>query len=493
VLLGEDQALGRSVMLWLRSPAEAPLSPARRECGRPTRLRWLACGRQEEWQWDAFLAPAGQPLAGLVASGGRLSWGEVRPLLGQLAEELAAADAEGTLPGRLGVDQVWVHPGGEVQLLDVPLRREPAPGAGDAAGPSPALTLLAQTAVLALEGQPRVRADSVQAPLPDHVVGLLDRLLGKGKPYQDVQEFQTNLRATYSLPAEVTRGRRTGHVAALAAFLFVGLCCCMMPAGWVGGFQHLLVFSVQGHEARRVLRGLEDQAARDFTAGVFVPQPLARPAAVSQLAADLQLRDRYRQKLEADERAFEARKKAASSLTRWLLQWMNQSMEQELTREPRTREDRFQDFRADARREVDHPMQPRELNPFLGIAALVQVIVWPILWVISALIFRGGLSYHMLGLSLVRRDGRPARELRCAWRAVLVWAPLTALLLAVVWLDAWYWSLPEASVAPGWLLPLAEALRWTSLGLLLAYPVVAIGFPRRGPHDWLAGTYLVPR
>ena len=29
--------------------------------------------------------------------------------------------------------------------------------------------------------------------------------------------------------------------------------------------------------------------------------------------------------------------------------------------------------------------------------------------------------------------------------------------------------------------------------LLLGYVVLALRYPGRGPHDWLAGTYLVPR
>jgi hypothetical protein len=42
-------------------------------------------------------------------------------VLRQVAEELEAALADGTLPERLEVSQVWVNPEGEVKLLDFPL------------------------------------------------------------------------------------------------------------------------------------------------------------------------------------------------------------------------------------------------------------------------------------------------------------------------------------------------------------------------------------
>src|SRR5262249_49598435 len=53
-LVGEDRSLGRPVWLWLRPAAEPPLDAGRRGVNRPTRIRWLACGTDGDWQWDAF-------------------------------------------------------------------------------------------------------------------------------------------------------------------------------------------------------------------------------------------------------------------------------------------------------------------------------------------------------------------------------------------------------------------------------------------------------
>ena len=118
---------------------------------------------------------------------------------------------------------------------------------------------------------------------------------------------------------------------------------------------------------------------------------------------------------------------------------------------------------------------------------------WPAVWVVWAFVFRGGLSYRMMGLALVRGDGRPALRVQCAWRALLVWAPVTGLALASVWLDAAYWSAWPGDGARPWMLAAASAAWWAALALLPLYAATAVWLPRRSLHDWLAGTHLVPR
>jgi hypothetical protein len=43
------------------------------------------------------------------------------------------------------------------------------------------------------------------------------------------------------------------------------------------------------------------------------------------------------------------------------------------------------------------------------------------------------------------------------------------------------------------MLRLSSAAWWAACATLTAYLVLALGWPTRGPHDRLAGTYLVPR
>ena len=78
-------------------------------------------------------------------------------------------------------------------------------------------------------------------------------------------------------------------------------------------------------------------------------------------------------------------------------------------------------------------------------------------------------------------------------RALVIWLPVFSLLAGSIWLDAWYWmSMPMGVPDP--------LLWWVSCGLwyggvllMPLYALLAIQFPLRGLHDWLVGTYLVPR
>jgi eukaryotic-like serine/threonine-protein kinase len=196
-LLGEDASLGRRVFVWLRPGSAPALDQARREVGRRTRLRWLGCGTQGDLQWDAILAPLGSPLPEFIHGEGTLAWREAHNLLEDLAGELAAALADGTLPATLTVAQVWAQHDGRAQLADLALT---AVGPDDdAAGAVPqerALSLLARIAALALEGGARpagAATGALRATLPAAARAACERLLGIGGRYDNVEQFQAAL------------------------------------------------------------------------------------------------------------------------------------------------------------------------------------------------------------------------------------------------------------------------------------------------------------
>jgi hypothetical protein len=200
VLLGEDASLGRRVFLWLRPHAALPLDAARRDIGRPTRLRWLASGRQGDWQWDAILAPQGCPLPEFIHSEGTLEWSEASHLLADLAKELSAACAEGTLPQSLSPAFVWVQPDGRAQLADLALTVDTEDSQVSGGAPEQrALTLLRQVAALALDGR-ILRLQETPAPIhaavPPDAKGALDRLIGVAPHFNSVEEFQKELTAS---------------------------------------------------------------------------------------------------------------------------------------------------------------------------------------------------------------------------------------------------------------------------------------------------------
>jgi hypothetical protein len=153
--------------------------------------------------------------------------------------------------------------------------------------------------------------------------------------------------------------------------------------------------------------------------------------------------------------------------------------------------------RADFREKAQEATQERYL-PFLLQSRVAQllgwsVLLWPVLWVVWAFLTRGGWTFRLAGLTLCRADGRPATRTQCLWRAFLVWAPVTALLLFSDRLLVWYWQTWDVQHPYAWAYPLSHACWWLAAGLLVGYVALALLYPARSLHDRLAGTYLVPR
>jgi uncharacterized RDD family membrane protein YckC len=484
VLLGESPTLGRQVLLWLRPDTEESLPGARHDLARATRLRWLANGRHEGWQWDAFLAPAGCPLADLVASAGRLFWADVRIVLDQLTGELIAAGQDGTLPASLTLDQVWVDTGGRVQLLDVP------PGSGAGRQSLPPTGLLAEVVCFSLEGRRRApdRARSPLAvPVALHARTLLDRLVGTTGRWKNLEEWQKALARDSERPSEVTRARRAAHVALLALFLSPGLIMFLLPS--FIAVIHAAAYSAAVDVGEAALAALDEGATREFELSCVSPAPGARLPGLVQLAADRAAQARLEQELRHGREQRRRLRDSLSPVGRWYmdycLQYINTFLE----------DASFDgaDFRLQATRclhisDFEDPWQGegRVVGAFFLLAPPVFCVGW-------AFVGRGGLSGRILGLALVQADGRPAARWRCALRALLIWAPVATLFLTGLWAEVGYWAaLEEGRSAPG-LLWLAWAGAWSAWALLTAFAVLAIRSPVRGLHDRLAGTYLVPR
>ncbi len=249
VLLGEDSTLERPVWLVVRPKGSPPPPPERRDLARPSRPRWLAGGEQAEGRWDAFAAPSGCPLADFAGLEG-LPWADARPILHDLANELNHALADGTLPRRFAVDQVWIQADGAVLLAD-PLGSTTPAVTDPAADRRRALDLVRQAARLALQGGSyrRPHPDAAPAPLcavvPVHAARMLDRLVGCPRagdpPYDDPAALVADLEADRDKPTEVDRIRRSVHLAPTAAALGLPLALAFALAfpGSLAGFDIL--------------------------------------------------------------------------------------------------------------------------------------------------------------------------------------------------------------------------------------------------------------
>ena len=361
VLLAEDPGLNRPVWIVLRPKGSPPPGQARLDLGRPGRPRWLHGGEQGDYRWAASAPQLGCPLADLAGPAG-LPWADARPILHELAEELAHAGADGTLPDALSVDQVWVQPDGAVQLVD-PVSATPRPGDAAKSDAERSLDFLARVAALALEGGRRrgtsaARPAAIHAAVPAHAGRVLDRLIGKPRgadaPYADVAAFVADMDADRDKPTEVDAARRAAHLGPTVA---------------------------------------------------------------------------------------------ASLL--WLAPLLY----------------------------VTRPDGPQHAEPWWAVAGLlIAAVAW------SALT-KGGALLGLTGLALVRGDGRPAERWRCAWRTLLVFAPVAAALAGCCWADSRTPPRPSA----------AWAFWGAAVAVLASYPVLALASPAKSLHDRLAGTTVVPK
>jgi hypothetical protein len=351
-LLGEDSFLERDVLLRVQpAPAEAP-APARRELARATRLRWLTGGTEGALRWDAFVAPTGRSVTEVIAATGALSWAEVKPLLAQLTDELAAAHADGTLPEMLTLDQVLIRSDGAVELLDAPATETVTASA--AVADDRALTLLRDFTVLTLEGRVRPADDieeSIHRPLPLHAAAVLARLFGPSRGAAAVEAFRERLAAIAGRSARVSLPLRAFHLLVQGVLLFV-----------------LFFVGI-----------ILDNLTRKIG-----PRWIAEPASWFPIATSI------------------------------------------------------------------------------GVACLL----------------RGGPSFSMAGVALVRSDGRPAARWQAAVRSALVWGQMLIPLLVTTLLRGQGRT------------DLADSQLAFAAFALVMFPVVWL--PRRTLHDRLAGTHLVP-
>jgi serine/threonine protein kinase len=467
VWVGEDRALARTVLISLKPRSDAVLPMP--EAFRPTRLRRLGEGAVEwadrSFHWSAFAAPLGGPLIDAVQPNRPLPWADARYLLDQLVEEFRIAETDGTTPPELGIDQVWVEPNGRVQLLDFPTTNVPR------AERTP-IVLLREVVSLALEGRPRATEGPVRAPVPPHAVAMLDKLFTDGG-YGHIAELQRDLAETHIHRPEVTPAIRAAQLGVQAA-LVSSLVVLLFGVAAAPGPYQTVIAQERANQGDAALALLGDAEKRGKLAADHpsLTEPLKSPRLIQRIE---EFRDRKRAEAEL-------RRARLLGLQRWVL-------EQREEHAPRSAEEL-----------AGYPVQVRELIQWAGapehtprgkaespwgpeaaplFAALLAI---PLAFGLSSVVLRGGAAMLIAGLAIVRADGRRATRMQCGLRALVVWLPITLLLLGVATLQV---TVPER-------IHLALALWLLAIALLPVYIVVALRLPSRPPQDRVARTYLVP-
>jgi hypothetical protein len=473
VWVGEDRALARMVLIWLK-PVLTPAKPETEsegvplpEAPRPTRLRRLGGGSLKwsstEFTWTAFAAPLGGPLLDAIDPRNPLPWADTRHLLDQLAEEFRAAETDGTTLPRVGLDQVWVEPTGRVQVVECSLC------AGKVQPAATPLVLLREVASLALEGRTRSHAGPVVAPIPAHAVPVLNRLFTDGG-YHTLAEFQKELGETHAHRPEVTPAVRAAQLGIQGAVLALPLAAMFLLAAGLAPYLTLMG-NTRADQAQAALDALREKPAWLMSDGNLKDE-LAHPKLVERL-------ERYRDAKRADA---EYRRPLLLAPQRVFLE----QSEKHLPDDPA--------------RVAGYPVQVREAIEWAGaldgtpraksagpwksdaVNLFLIFLAIPVGMVILAAILRGGISMLLAGISLVRADGGRVTRRQCAFRAAAVWFPVFALLFSAAWLQTMY---PERAY-------LAAGLWLLAVALLPVYVVIALRFPTRPPQDRVTGTYLVP-
>jgi hypothetical protein len=95
---------------------------------------------------------------------------------------------------------------------------------------------------------------------------------------------------------------------------------------------------------------------------------------------------------------------------------------------------------------------------------------------LAAFIFRGGFLLHVLGLTVMTRDGELASHLRVFCRCLVAWSPVLLIICQ----------------RPG-LTGGAEPFDLLLLALLATGGIWSLAHPERGLQDRVAGTWLAPR
>ena len=471
-MLAYDLKLLRKV--WLRevAPGTPPVPPLLRNLGRVGRLRWLTGKRSPEENWDAFEAPTGQPFLELVRH--PQPWGEVRYWLHDLAEEISAAQKDGTLPV-LALDRVWITVEGRAKLLDFSAPGLPfaasssAPSAAAAAPPIVSLTASTQqtfhaflnaVAATALSGSPGAGsqpAAEVGMPLALYARAFLRSL----SQMACADAVAAALRPLLSRVAAVSRTRRAALVLGCIAFPALASVAGSLGLGYV-------------RELSQRNPGLMDvstlcsvRTSGRFWAGKKTYLPADREFAIY-------IASHYRGII--------------TNTTVWSSPWALALVKGEARK---FAEQSVADYPAPTTNEVAEAdaavgqYVPKEqvfavtasqgLWAMVGAVALAVYVAFPAL--VAALLFRGGLVLLLAGVTYVKRNGQRASRLRLLWRAVVTWCLALPTLVSAFagLLIHWTWQ------------------PWLALAVFGLVAAVSVALPKRGIQDRLAGTWPVPR
>jgi hypothetical protein len=467
---GYDDRLERRVWIELLPPGTPPLSALRRDLARTTRVRWLGGRRGSDGCWDAYEAIDAQPFA--TAARDRQPWSRVRHWLSDLAQEMAAALDEGSLPS-VDASRVWIGHDDRVRVLEW---RDPSEepnevqtGAADLAA---AQRLLYGMTVAALLGVPYATGAELppDTPLPLSARKLLLSL--RGAEFTTTATLLAGVAEAVRAPAAFARQRRAIQIGLSAALpvLMVAITIggILVLRGSRGADRQLLVLDACLNELERVEKILQknpSDTARQTQADVEIylaehfATTIENPDTWSRSFPNVGARGgraRARHALEAHRVRTPEEVRRADATVAGLIDGADAGLDKIAT--PRT-------------------LSATALAIFAGTFVIVMICN-----AIGALVGGGGFSFRAVGATLVNRRGEPASRLRAIFRGVVTWSPIIAILIVMKYgpklTDAGYRTI---------------ALEAALVAVLTGGAAWAVLRPSRSFQDRIAGTWIVPR
>jgi eukaryotic-like serine/threonine-protein kinase len=516
-LSAHDSTIERSVWIQLSPATCPPPSESREKCIRRTRMRFLETGIQDNWRWDAYVAPDGAPISLWFDYRSPMPWHVTQKVMLDAMDELQAGNSSDS-PTSNAIARWWLTSTGKLTLSEAAV--------STGAAPSESKTLFAELASLALPDRKRggrsgnlvaraVKKSPVLSIAPLRATHMLQRL--KLGTIFDKSWIRRELDRVANGPQSVTVAMRLVHAAILSIAGFVPwlilTLALMLPAIIAAvdeqkdarSFTTLAAILRDPGNHQELVQQLEASKRAEY----MRPERIASIEAASEERfahfskahsrlgfletgfIDIMNRFRGRQNfLEKPEPDFntiatssgensdsdlqEGEKPKAAPSIRFGQAVPNKI---EISDSPETVDSivlRYE--RYEAQRKSPEPVRWFYRVRDLLIIPLSVIVVWGGLT-------RGGLTHAITGLAVVRRDGRRAWIMQCAWRTLFFWLPFFAIAASIQILDAHgtefiWWS---------------QQLRRAFFLLPLAYLVLVFRWPSRGPHDIASGTFVVPK
>jgi len=489
LVLGYDTRLLRKVWIRRLPAGSPPVAAGFRSLGRATRLRWLGGRRAADENWDAYEAAPGKPL--LAFLGEPQPWRSVRYWLLDLAEELRAGLADGSIPAALRLDRVWITADGRAKLLDFPAPGIAAPGfcgeggmptpplrghvAGEGAGFASARLFLNQVAVAALEGRmvdvEAARGKTPAAPVPMHARRFLIAL----PTFEGVEPLVSGLKPLLQKVASVTPRRRFGLVVA----------CAVLPVFMAGATlfgQWMMRYWMESQPDMMPLQMCLGHLSR------LEKQSDGKDHSQERRALEVYIAGRFGKTI-SDPAAWTSPFAAAISPA------LREKAEQLVAKYPNPSEKELAEAKAALGPTVDGfdlvtKQMGRLSASMVAMQAGIMTLLMAFVSLVCALAFRSGLAMLMLGVVAVKRDGSRAGRLRVFWRALVTWSPVLFGLVGFAALGGCVFADPAVGDS---IIVVFGAASGLALGLFAALAIVSALLPKRGLQDRLAGTWLVPR